>query len=45
MAYFESPLGRPQPGHTIQVNYAPGSTLTFDGKTYALLQFHFHSPQ
>jgi carbonic anhydrase len=31
-------------GHTIQVNYAPGSTLTAGGKTYALKQFHFHHP-
>jgi carbonic anhydrase len=31
-------------GHTIQVNYAPGSTLTFDGRSYRLLQFHFHMP-
>lgn len=31
-------------GHTIQVNYAPGSTLTIGGKTYTLKQFHFHHP-
>jgi carbonic anhydrase len=31
-------------GHTVQVNYAPGSTLGIDGKTFTLLQFHFHSP-
>ncbi|MFQ5507857.1 MAG: carbonic anhydrase [Leptospirillia bacterium] len=31
-------------GHTIQVNYEPGSSMTVDGKTYNLLQFHFHSP-
>jgi len=31
-------------GHTIQVNLAPGSTITVGDKTYALLQFHFHSP-
>jgi carbonic anhydrase len=31
-------------GHTIQVNYAPGSTIEVDGKTFELLQFHFHSP-
>lgn len=30
-------------GHTIQVNYAPGSTMTVDGVTYDLLQFHFHA--
>jgi carbonic anhydrase len=31
-------------GHTIQVNYAPGSTITVDNHTYNLLQFHFHTP-
>jgi carbonic anhydrase len=31
-------------GHTIQVNYAPGSTITVDGVAFELLQFHFHSP-
>ena len=31
-------------GHTIQVNYAPGSTITLDGHSFELKQFHFHSP-
>ncbi len=31
-------------GHTIQVNAAPGSTLTLDGRTFTLKQFHFHAP-
>ncbi|RRS29910.1 MAG: carbonate dehydratase [Epsilonproteobacteria bacterium (ex Lamellibrachia satsuma)] len=31
-------------GHTVQVNMLPGSTLTMDGKTFELKQFHFHSP-
>jgi len=31
-------------GHTIQVNYAPGSRLTVGDKTYTLKQFHFHHP-
>ena len=31
-------------GHTIQVNVAPGSTLSLDGKTFELKQFHFHAP-
>src|SRR6516164_11856275 len=31
-------------GHTVQVNYAPGSTLTVGDKTYVLKQFHFHHP-
>jgi carbonic anhydrase len=31
-------------GHTIQVDVGPGSSLTTDGQTYALIQFHLHSP-
>jgi carbonic anhydrase len=31
-------------GHTIQVNTAPGSTLTRGDKVYDLVQFHFHAP-
>ena len=31
-------------GHTVQVNYAPGSTITVDGRSFELQQFHFHSP-
>lgn len=31
-------------GHTVQVNYDPGSTITFDDTTYAFKQFHFHTP-
>lgn len=31
-------------GHTIKVDYAPGSTFTLDGHSYELKQFHFHSP-
>ena len=31
-------------GHTIQVNLPPGQTLRVGDKTYALLQFHFHTP-
>jgi carbonic anhydrase len=31
-------------GHTVQVAYEPGSTLTLDGKTFELIQFHFHMP-
>jgi carbonic anhydrase len=30
-------------GHAIMVNYAAGSSMTVEGKTYNLLQFHFHS--
>ena len=31
-------------GHTIQINSKTGETLTAAGKSYALVQFHFHAP-
>jgi carbonic anhydrase len=31
-------------GHTIMINYDPGSTVSVGGKTYQLKQFHFHRP-
>ncbi|HMR02848.1 MAG TPA: carbonic anhydrase family protein, partial [Candidatus Competibacter phosphatis] len=31
-------------GHTIQVNYEPGSMIDIDGHTFELKQFHFHTP-
>jgi carbonic anhydrase len=31
-------------GHTLQVNYTPGSTLMVDGREFELKQFHFHAP-
>ncbi|MBI5784617.1 MAG: carbonic anhydrase family protein [Rhodocyclales bacterium] len=31
-------------GHTIQVNVGEGSTMTVMGRSYQLLQFHFHRP-
>jgi carbonic anhydrase len=31
-------------GHTVQVNYAPGSTIVVGGRAFELKQFHFHSP-
>lgn len=31
-------------GHTIQVDYGAGSTITVDGRDYELKQFHFHTP-
>ena len=31
-------------GHTIQVNYDPGSFIELDGARYDLQQFHFHAP-
>jgi carbonic anhydrase len=43
-SYKDSPLQIINNGHAIQVNYEPGSTVTIDGQTYELLQFHFHAP-
>ena|SRR5688572_29404277 len=31
-------------GHTVQVNYQPGSSLSLDGRRFELKQFHFHAP-
>lgn len=31
-------------GHTVQVNYAEGSSITVDGIQFSLKQFHFHAP-
>ena len=31
-------------GHTIEVKYEPGSSITIGETTYALIQFHFHRP-
>lgn len=43
-SYSESPLKIINNGHTIQVNYAPGSLLMIGDKRYNLAQFHFHTP-
>ncbi len=42
--YKQGPLKILNNGHTIQVNVEPGSKLSAGGKTYELLQFHFHRP-
>ncbi len=44
LAYHSSPAEVIDNGHTIQVNLADGGTMTRDGETYTLLQFHFHAP-
>lgn len=31
-------------GHTLQVNYTAGSSITIDQQEFKLLQFHFHAP-
>ena len=42
--YKPAPLRIIDNGHTIQVNYAPGSFVTVNGTRYELVQFHFHKP-
>jgi carbonic anhydrase len=42
--YHAVPLSIIDNGHTIQVYYAPGSTLTVGERIYTLKQFHFHHP-
>lgn len=42
--YNAVPLNVIDNGHSIQVNYASGSTLKVGDKTYTLKQFHFHHP-
>ena len=43
MAYSPSEVAILNNGHTVQVDWAPGSTLTLDSGTYELQQFHFHA--
>ncbi len=40
--YQPTPLQIINNGHTIQVNYQPGSSIILDNQTFNLLQFHFH---
>jgi len=42
--YQSSPLKIIDNGHTIQINYEPGSFITVGQRQYALVQFHFHRP-
>lgn len=44
LAYSPAPLVLANKGHTVQVDYASGSSLRLDGKTFYLAQFHFHAP-
>ncbi len=43
-AYKDSEIKVLNNGHSIQVNYDPGSTLAIGGEIYELAQFHFHAP-
>jgi carbonic anhydrase len=42
--YTPSPLHIIDNGHTVMINYGPGSSISVGGKEYALKQFHFHRP-
>jgi carbonic anhydrase len=42
--YKPTPLDIIDNGHTIMINYAPGSSLSVGDKKYELKQFHFHRP-
>jgi carbonic anhydrase len=42
--YKPSPLRIIDNGHTVEVDYPPGSSISVGGKTYQLVQFHFHHP-
>lgn len=42
--YKPSPLRIIDNGHTVEVDYASGSSISVGGKTYQLIQFHFHHP-
>jgi len=43
-AYLPTQLKIINNGHTIQINYAEGSSISVGGKSYQLVQFHFHHP-
>jgi carbonic anhydrase len=43
-SYKATPLSIVNNGHTVQVNYAKGSSITVGKDKYELLQFHFHTP-
>lgn len=43
-SYQPVPLRIVDNGHTVQVNYAPGSFITVADRRYDLVQFHFHRP-
>jgi carbonic anhydrase len=42
--YKPAPLRVVDNGHTVQVNYAEGSSIQVAGERYELKQFHFHKP-
>lgn len=43
LSIHEVPINLVNNGHTIEQEYEPGSTLSFGGVDYELVQFHFHT--
>jgi len=43
VSYNKGELAETNNGHTLEVVYPSGSTMTVNGVTYNLLQFHFHA--
>jgi carbonic anhydrase len=43
LSYQPTPLAIVNNGHTIEVEYHPGSTFAIDGTPFTLAQFHLHS--
>ncbi len=43
ISYSSSPVELKNNGHTVVFSYQPGSFINFNGKTFELLQFHFHA--
>lgn len=44
LGYYKSKQTVINKGHTIELDYDPGSTVEVDGKTYEFKQLHFHTP-
>lgn len=42
--YKDTPFKVINNGHTIELDYQPGSSIKIAGKRYELRQFHFHAP-
>lgn len=42
--YGPTPVAIVNNGHTVQIDYAPGSYMEVEGTRYELAQFHFHAP-
>jgi len=44
LQYNSTPIKIENKGYTVELAYEKGSTLEISGKTFNLLQFHFHTP-